>query len=287
MEIIRAEYSGYCFGVKRVEEIIEESLKTNDTVYAYGEPIHNGEQIKLWEKRGLVIVHSPDEIPENSVVVIRAHGIKKEEREVLLKKGVKIFDGTCPLVEKVTQKALYLIENGYYVIIAGDKNHPEIIGETSYLPEGSFSIFSGINNDLPPPEIIKTKRKIGVVAQTTFSDKLLSNIISRLAGAEELLLFNTICNETHLRQSSVKELSSNVDLMVVIGGKNSSNTHKLYMLAQEHTKAIQIETENEINLNDIKNAKKIGITAGASTPDWQIINVIDKIKYMLKETENV
>jgi len=278
MKIIRAEYSGYCFGVKRIEEIIEEALQHYKSVYAIGEPIHNKNQIKLWETKGLIIINNIDSIPENSVAIIRAHGITKDDRTKLINKNITILDGTCPLVEKVTQKAEFLINQGYFVIIGGDKNHPEIIGETSYLPKDSYQIYSGINNDLPDSTIVKSKKKIGVVAQTTFSDKLLSNIISKLAGAEELLLFNTICNETHLRQTSVVEVSKQVDLIVVIGGKNSSNTNKLLSLAKEKTNAILIESEKELNKNIFTDVTKIGITAGASTPNWQIINVIDKIK---------
>ncbi len=287
MKIFLAEYAGFCFGVRRIAEIIESELSTGKNVYALGEPIHNPIKVSQWEKKGLKIVEKAEDVPDGSVVVVRAHGIPKEEWDILERKTAKVLDGTCPLVRQVYDKAEFLIKNGYFVVIAGDPTHPEVKAEMSFLPQGKFAVYSGKGEDVPPEELKSEKKKIGVVAQTTLSDTLLKNVVNPLIGVEELLIFNTICYETHRRQSSAKDLASRVDLMIVIGGKNSSNTTKLYSICKDIVETYHVESAQELHPEWFSGKENIGITAGASTPDEVIEEIIATIKsFARKEKED-
>ncbi len=278
MKVVVAEYAGFCFGVRRIAEMIEEELAKGGELFALGEPIHNPIKVEEWKKRGLKLITRASELPEGAKVIVRAHGVPKEEWEVLEQKAGEIIDGTCPLVRKVYDRARYLVENGYFVVIAGDPSHPEVKGEMSYLPEGKYAVFSGKNGDVPDESFKRDRKKVGVVAQTTLSDKLLANVVTPLIGVEELLIFNTICYETHRRQNSAKELASRVDLMIVVGGKNSSNTSKLYSICREIVESNHVESAEELKEDWFAGKNVVGVTAGASTPDEVIDEVVRKIK---------
>ncbi len=277
-EVYLADYAGFCFGVIRIAKIIEETLAGGGEVYALGEPIHNPIKVGEWKKKGLKVVSRAEDVRSGSTVIVRAHGVPLSEWKILESKDVKILDGTCPLVRKVYDKADFLLRNGYFVIIAGDPSHPEVKAEASFLPEGKFKIFTGKNSDIPDDNFRRNYKKIGVVAQTTLSDQLLKNVVIPLIGVEELLVFNTICYETHRRQESAKNLASRVDLMIIIGGKNSSNTTKLYQICREIVDSYHIESADELNPEWFLGKKKVGITAGASTPDEVIKDVINWIE---------
>ncbi len=287
MKVYLAEYAGFCFGVRRIAEMIENELEKSGEVYALGEPIHNPIKVGVWKARGLRVIEKAEELPEGATVIVRAHGVPKKEWEILEQKAGKILDGTCPLVRKVYDKAEYLLKNGYYVVIAGDPSHPEVKAEMSFLTPGKYTVYNGKDENVPTESIKNEKKKVGVVAQTTLSDKLLRNVVEPLIGVEELLVFNTICYETHRRQSSAKNLASRVDLMIVIGGKNSSNAAKLYQICSEIVETYHIESADEFQRQWCVNRKIIGVTAGASTPDEVIESTIKKIESLCgKESKN-
>ncbi len=287
MKVHLAEYAGFCFGVRRIAEMIDSELERKGEVYALGEPIHNPIKVEGWMKRGLRVIESAEELPEGATVIVRAHGVPREEWKKLEEKSAEIIDGTCPLVRKVYDKADYLLRNGYYVVIAGDPTHPEVKAEMSYLSPGKYTVYNGKDGNIPTESVKNAHKKIGVVAQTTLSDKLLRNVVEPLIGVEELLVFNTICYETHRRQDSAKNLASRVDLMIVIGGRNSSNTAKLYQICSEIVETYHIESAEEFKEDWCIGKEDIGITAGASTPDEVIEEVIKKIKSLCgKESKN-
>jgi len=271
MEVLKTRHIGFCFGVKRAMNVVlKEAAKGKDKIYTIGPIIHNPQMVEILKEKGITPVDDIFHI-KDGVIVFRTHGIKKEEEEYIKRRGLKIIDATCPFVKRVRRHAMYLRKRGYRVVIVGDENHPEVKSVLSYLDNDGIV--------LQKPASIGVK-KIGVVSQTTLDKETFLNIVRGLIGeAEELRVYNTICESTEIRQKEAAILSEMVDVMLIVGGKNSSNTKKLYSIVKGmQPKTYHIETEEDIKLGWFTGLKKVGITGGASTPDLIIDFVERRVK---------
>lgn len=282
MEIIRASVLGFCFGVRRAVELAEKALSENPgkKVYSLGPLIHNENALSALEEKGLHILEESDiaELEEGSVVIIRAHGVAPSVTDALEKRGCKIIDATCPRV-KASQKMVerYSSENDY-VVLTGDKNHGEVIGIAGYAGEN----FSQIQ-DYEEAERFNIKdgdnKNVILLSQTTYSPKEFEKIENLFKSKfHNLAVMNTICPATNERQEALLELCGLVDGVLVVGGKNSANTKRLYQTAAANCKlAAHIQSAADIP-QEFFNLKTIGITAGASTPDEIIEDVERKLE---------
>ena len=282
MEIIRASVLGFCFGVRRAVELAEKALSENPgkKVYSLGPLIHNENALSALEEKGLHILEESDiaELEEGSVVIIRAHGVAPSVTDALEKRGCKIIDATCPRV-KASQKMVerYSSENDY-VVLTGDKNHGEVIGIAGYAGEN----FSQIQ-DYEEAERLNIKdgdnKNVILLSQTTYSPKEFEKIENLFKSKfHNLAVMNTICPATNERQQALLELCSQVEGVLVVGGKNSANTKRLYQTAAANCKiAAHIQSAADIP-QEFFNLKTIGITAGASTPDEIIEDVERKLE---------
>ena len=271
-EIILA---GFCFGVQRaVEKSLQIKKNYNKRIYTLGPLIHNNDVVKYLEKNDIYAIdyNNIDKLKSGDVIVIRSHGVPEDVIKNLEEKGFEVINATCPFVTNIQKKVKKYSGDGYNIVILGDKNHPEVIGINGWCenkaiitPDGEFK------KEIP--------NKICAVSQTTEKEANWKNTVNNLSKiTDDLITFNTICSATEVRQKSAYELSNEVDAMIVIGGKNSSNTTKLYQISKTNCEnTIHIENSKELPHNFInnKNFKKIGITAGASTPDWIIREVIN------------
>ena len=272
MEVVLAEHYGFCFGVKRAIEIAENS-KNASTI---GPLIHNNEEIsRLKRDYNVETLNSIDDIKDVKKAIIRTHGIPKDDLNFLKKNGIDIVDATCPFVTKPQQICEKMSEEGYDIVIFGDKNHPEVKGVMSYAKK-DVSVVLNIDE----LKNIKFSNKIAIVSQTTRKFDEFMKIVSYLiANHKEVRVFNTICNATFENQDAARKLAKKADVMIVIGGKNSSNTKQLYNISKEFCDdSYLIESENELRKEWFKNKEICGVTAGASTPNWIIENIIGKIK---------
>lgn len=276
-EIIIAEHSGFCFGVKRAVEMTINHKNSNGKTYTLGPLIHNNDVINRLKKQGVDKVENKelDKLNSEDTIVIRSHGVTPKIIRDVEKYGVNLIDATCPFVSNIHKKVKKYHELGYQIIIVGDRNHPEVIGINGWCNHSAIITKDG-------SDLKKLSSKVCVVAQTTerlFNYEKVVEIV--LKKCEEVIRFNTICNATKERQESAEELSKKVELMIVIGGKNSSNTKKLFEICRSNCKnTLFIENSHELPESVLKDEKikKIGITAGASTPDWVIEEVVNKIK---------
>ena len=276
-EIILAKNSGFCFGVKRaVDKTIEIKNNYNKRIYTLGPLIHNNDVVKFLEKNDVfsINIEDIDKLAPNDVIIIRSHGVSEETLNELNKRGLKVINATCPFVTNIQKKVKKYSEEGYDIVILGDKNHPEVIGINGWCNNKATITKNG--------EFTEGKNHFGktcVVSQTTEKESNWNKTVSNLEKmTDNLLQFNTICLATEERQKSAFELSREVDAMIVIGGKNSSNTNKLYQISKENCiNTIHIENVSELPNDFINNEnfKKIGVTAGASTPEWIIREVIE------------
>ena len=288
MDILRAKVLGYCMGVRRAMETAEECLsKYNDKkVFTFGPLIHNKEALLPLEKKGLGIIEEKDieSIDEKNppVVIIRAHGISPFILEKLRKKNCLIVDATCPLVVANQKKAASYAKEGYQVILAGDKNHGEVVGIAGFAEyEKTGSCFL-VENEADAIRLVanlsenQRNGKLIFLCQTTFSSKEFDKIATVLQNAKpDTVILKTICNATNQRQEALLDLCKQVDGVIVVGGKNSANTQRLYLSAKTNCKnACHIENASEIPELFFK-LEKIGITAGASTPD-EVIEDVEK-----------
>jgi len=271
MEIKLAKSYGFCFGVKRAIKIAENS-KNASTI---GPLIHNNEEIKrLKANFNVDTLEDASQAGGLKRAIIRTHGITKDDMRALKNSGTEVIDATCPYVTKPQEICEQMSEEGYDVVIFGDSNHPEVKGVQSYAVNGAKVI-----NSVEDLKKVRLNNKIAIVAQTTRKVEEFLNIVSYLtANYKEVRVFNTICNATFENQDAAKELSKEADVMIVIGGKNSSNTKQLVSIAKENcNESFLIENEKELENEWFENKKLCGITAGASTPDWIIEKVIGKI----------
>jgi (E)-4-hydroxy-3-methyl-but-2-enyl pyrophosphate reductase len=276
-EITLADSAGFCFGVKRaVDKALEIKEKYNKKIYTLGPLIHNNDVVNFLKENSIYPIELEDitSLDDNDTIIIRSHGVSEETLNILRKTNLNILDATCPYVENIHKKVKKYYDLGYHIIIVGDKNHPEVIGINGWCNDCAIILKSGID--------IGTKaKKVCVVAQTTERQATWEHVLAKIVKtSKEIVAFNTICSATEVRQKSAEELSKKVDAMVVIGGFNSSNTTKLYEICKKNCKNT-IHVENLLDISDEfiedKDFKSIGVTAGASTPDWIIKEAILKI----------
>lgn len=271
MEVKLAKKYGFCFGVKRAIQIAE---KTKNSI-TLGPLIHNPKEIsRLQMKFGVKVEEDTQAIKDGQNVIIRTHGIPKNDLKYLKTKDIKITDATCPYVTKPQEIVESMSKEGYQIVIFGDKTHPEVKGVMSYSITEPIVVSS-----LEELKEIKIKKKVALVSQTTKqADKLLQISSYLITHCYETRVFNTICNATFDNQESARELSKEVDLMIIVGGKTSSNTKQLLDIALQHCPhSYLVEDEKDLHIEWFKDKKICGITAGASTPDWIIEKVKEKI----------
>lgn len=278
MEILVAKNAGFCFGVKRAINMAQDCVKEADgNIYTLGPIIHNPQVVKELEESGISKVDKVEEI-NNGTVIVRSHGVTLHEMETIKEKGLKVVDATCPFVKKTHEYVELLTREGYSVIVVGEKEHPEVKGILSY--GGKDIIAAASVEDLKD---MPRRKKIGIVAQTTQSIENLQAVVAYcLKKASELKIFNTICNATSVRQQESIELAKQVDCMIVVGGRNSANTNRLAEICRKiQPKTYHIEVPEELNQIQFNGAKNVGITAGASTPNWIIEKVIEALENKL------
>ena len=284
MKVIIAEYAGFCFGVERAvnaaEEVIREANKK--IVYSLGPLVHNSQVVDKFSNKGLKVVDNIDGLEEGEKVIIRAHGIPKDIEEEAKNLGIELIDGTCPYVKAVHKRVERYKNDGYKIIIIGDKNHPEVIGINGWCDNEGIII----NTEEEAMEL-PNYDKICVVSQTTNTINKFEKITAVVKNkGNKVEIFNTICNATSLRQNSAMELSKQVDAMIVIGGYHSSNTNKLVEVSKKYCKNVyHIENIQNLPLQELIKFNTIGITAGASTPDWIIKEVIDTMNDINNDNE--
>lgn len=283
-EIRLAKFAGFCYGVKRAVETVKKLKAENPerNVCVLGELIHNSHVIDELNALG---IDSLSELPEkgDGICVVRSHGESPEVFEQIEKAGFEVYDLTCPDVEKVQQKAIELAKDGYFTIIVGKAQHPEVIAIKANADKFSENVLVAdcVEQLEPYIEELKAHKKIGVVVQTTQMLSTLHKIVEFLLPiAKELHIANTICQSTSKRQSEAKELAKESDLMIVVGSKKSANTTHLAEILKNITSTIHIETSEELeSYKDlIEKSQKISITAGASTPQDIIDDVISNLK---------
>ena len=274
MKIIRAKHSGFCFGVKRAIQKTLESIENNENnsgnIFTCGQLIHNASVTDELARKGVNIIPSPDEAGINDTIIVRSHGEPKAFYKAAEKNGVKIVDATCPFVSKIHQLVSDAHNQGKNIIIVGDKNHPEVIGINGWCDDTAC-----IFNSSKDAETFN-KDSAFLVSQTTLKKETLEEVIAALTKEGVILeVQNTICNATHQRQKSAADLAEKVDAMIVIGGRNSSNTQKLYEICKKkQNNCFFIEDIGDLPLKELEKYNTIGITAGASTPERVIKEVI-------------
>jgi 4-hydroxy-3-methylbut-2-enyl diphosphate reductase len=274
MEIILARSAGFCFGVRRATQMAFEAAAEHDAICSLGPVIHSPQVVKGLAEQGVKVVGSVDDIPPGSVI-IRSHGVTASEMARVQEKNLTIVDATCPFVKKAQEYATRLSEEGYTVVIVGELEHPEVQGIVSYAGEAVVHVVADSQQAAALPRM----NKVGILAQTTQLYENLKDIMEVcLTKCQELRVFNTICDATSVRQNEAREIARTVDLMFVIGGHASANTSRLARICRElqpHT--WHIETAEEIESSWFAGVKKVGVTAGASTPRWLIDEVVARI----------
>lgn len=272
MKIELAESYGFCFGVKRAIKIAEE----NKNSATYGPLIHNANEIeRLKRDFNVALSENLESFKSGDTAVIRTHGIPKEELALLKQREVNVIDATCPYVTKPQQICEEMSSQGYDIVIFGDEAHPEIKGVKSY---GETHVY--VVNSADEIDLLRLREKVATVAQTTRKVEDYQQIVAKLmATHKEVRVFNTICNATFDNQDAVYKLAKEADIMIVIGGKNSSNTKQLHSIAKDQCPdSYHIESEKDLEDEWFIGKNFCGISAGASTPDWIIQSVIEQIK---------
>ena len=283
--ILIARSAGFCFGVKRAIAIANDTTggrgPEEAPIYSLGPLIHNPQAVAELERRGVHVVESVDQVPCGKVIV-RSHGITRADHDALVGKGVSIIDATCPFVNKAREHAASLSREGYAVIVVGDANHPEVKSIISYIEPGvpvmtSLSDLAGRSG----------MRKAGIVAQTTQSfENLMQFLSAALRIFPEVRVYNTICNATILRQKESTSVAGRADVMIVLGGYNSANTRRLAEICRAiNPRTHHVETASELAEGEVAGAECVGVTAGASTPQWIIDGLVERIREMWRGEE--
>ncbi len=277
MNILVAKGAGFCFGVRRAAEMTMTEAKSGDNIQTFGPLIHNPEYIRTLQDSGITVVNTPEEIVTNKIIT-RTHGITKELESKLFAKKLEIIDATCPFVKKVQKLAADHAKRGYEVLILGETNHPEIVSVVSYAPTAHV-----VNDITDIPEIEKDKN-ILFISQTTQSTSKFHEISVYLCNKyPNVETVNTICGATENNQNEVQNLSKEVDLMIIVGGKESSNTTRLREVAEKNVTTHHILNETEIQKSWFQGVSTVGIAAGASTPDFSIDAVVRHIERLENE----
>ncbi len=275
MEVILAQSAGFCFGVKRAVETVYEQTKSGKAIYTYGPIIHNEEVVKDLEKKGVRVLENDDQLDqlENGTVIIRSHGVAKEINRRIEEKGLECIDATCPFVKRIHKVVERESKLGKQIVIIGNPGHPEVEGIKGWSETLAVVIESEKEaENFSCPE----KKEICLVSQTTFNYNKFQELVEIIQKkGYNISVVNTICNATEERQTEARRIASQVDAMIVIGGTHSSNTRKLYEICRkecEHTYFIQ--TLDDLQLDFPNSVLRVGITAGASTPN----NIIEEVQ---------
>ena len=274
MKVELAKMAGFCFGVNRAVDTVYEEAKQFSPVYTYGPIIHNETVIDDLEKKGVQVIHSLEEAKEltEGTIVIRSHGVTRREQEELTADGLRVVDATCPFVKKIHRIVEEQTREGRRVIIIGNPDHPEVQGIRGW---GNDTTLVVENADQIEHLSVSKEEKMCIVSQTTFNYKKFQDLVEKFEKkGYDILVLNTICNATQERQVEARRIASEVDAMIVIGGKHSSNTQKLYEICQKECKNTYfIQSLGDFNPECVNSVRSVGITAGASTPN-QIIEEV-------------
>jgi 4-hydroxy-3-methylbut-2-enyl diphosphate reductase len=280
MKIITASTAGFCMGVRRAVDLaLEHASHSPSGVFTLGPLIHNKQTVEMLQERGIVEIDESKELPVGLSILVRAHGVPPATQQAWEPRG-HLIDGTCPKVKTVHRVIEKYRKLGFSIVIAGDAGHAEVVGLQGYAGYAGFLIVS-------PEDVagLPDLAKVCLVSQTTFDsetfDEIANGVRKRFVANCEVVIKKTVCSATDKRQTETRELAKNVDAMIVVGGKNSANTKRLATIASESGAITQwVETELEINWEAIANCKTVGITAGASTPNWMITRITDYLTYM-------
>ena len=276
MKVLLADEYGFCFGVERAVEMVEDAVAHGDTVRTLGPLIHNEQEMDRLAKDGVSTISEPVQIQRGETAVIRAHGVTPQIQQELEERASKVVDATCPFVTRVQKLAARAAAADRHVIIVGSPDHPEMIGVKGYAPEHAFII-----RDETEVSSLPRLRNPLVVSQTTIKAKTFFDTAEAVKTKtdDEVQIINTICSATRDRQDAALALSNMVDAFYVIGGRHSSNSLKLLAVCKENCeKSFLIETEAEIDPADMDGVETVGVTAGASTPEWLIHKVVKRLE---------
>jgi 4-hydroxy-3-methylbut-2-enyl diphosphate reductase len=277
MEVLLAHEYGFCFGVERAVEMVEDALEENGgPIRSLGPLIHNAQEMERLGAKGVSTIDVPAEADSDTVAVIRAHGVTPQVQRELEERAIKVIDATCPFVTRVQHLAERAAYQGRDVVVAGNPDHPEMIGVVGYAPENTYVVRDASEVAALPP-----LRSPLVVSQTTIKLQTFLEVAEavRAKSAEEPQVVNTICSATRDRQDAARALAGEVEVFYVIGGRHSSNSVKLLAVCQEQCgKSFLIETPAEINPQDVVGVSRVGVTAGASTPNWLIEQVVERLR---------
>jgi 4-hydroxy-3-methylbut-2-enyl diphosphate reductase len=276
MEVLLAEEFGFCFGVERAVELVEDAVDEGvRPIRSLGPLIHNAQEMERLGKLGVSTIDSPDEAGGDTIAVIRAHGVTPQLQADLEQRAAKVIDATCPFVTRVQHLAERAAKQGRDVVVAGNPDHPEMIGVVGYAPENTYVVRDADEVAALPP-----LRSPIVVSQTTIKLKTFQDVAQavRAKADSEPEVINTICSATRDRQDAARALAGQVDAFYVIGGRHSSNSVKLLAVCQEQCeRSFLIETPAEIRPPDLEGVNRVGVTAGASTPNWLIDQVVKRL----------
>lgn len=277
MQIIIGKTAGFCFGVKNAVDKTIEELDKEEQVFCLGELVHNKQVTEELIDKGVIFIEDIEQAKKN--VIIRAHGVPESVYKKAEKMKIELKDLTCPKVLAIHKLAIKYSNENYYIFLVGQKTHPETIGTASFCGD-NFSIIENIDDVENEVKKIKKCQKAVILAQTTISLEKFNNIAEELKKhIKNIEVKNTICASTKQRQQETEEISKNVECMIIVGGKHSSNSNKLYEIAKKNCKNVYfIETKDELDLEKIKSFKCLGIMAGASTPPKSVSEIVDIIR---------
>jgi len=284
VEILIPDGLGFCFGVKRAYDLATSAVREGGRIFCWGPLIHNPQVVSLLEGIGLRVVEEYEKLLPGDRVIIRSHGASPRVLEALKKGGVEIIDATCPFVKKAQERIAELARQGYQVLLLGDPGHAEVQALLGYA--GSHSVFViGQMSDL---NLLQLEKKVGIVSQTTQQESSLRDLVATvLPRVEELRVFNTICDFTASRLKSSLEIAGKVEVMLVVGGEKSANTRRLRDACQRVLPSTYlIERPDQIRYHWVRGKSRVGVTAGASTPDWIVSEVVKRLRHILIEGED-
>ena len=276
MNIILAKSAGFCFGVKRaVETVYKEAEKNQTPIYTFGPIIHNEEVVADLEKKGVQVIHSTDELKgrQKGTVIIRSHGVERKIYDEIKALGFEIVDATCPFVKKIHRIVNRESAAGKQIVIIGNPKHPEVEGIRGWAGEQVFVVET---KEDAASLVLDPARAVCVVAQTTFNYNKFQDLVEIISKKSyDVSVLNTICGATRERQTEARSIAEEVDAMIVIGDKHSSNTQKLFEICKGACKdTYYIQTLDDLDLNQLGSVETVGITAGASTPN----NIIEEVQ---------
>jgi small subunit ribosomal protein S1 len=275
VEVIVADNAGFCFGVKRAIKMANDTIDAAASpVKALGPLIHNPQVVGSFQRRGLQVVADLDDVSPESTVIIRSHGVGPDIKDSAAAKGLKVVDTTCPFVTKAQQYARKLLDENYRIVMIGDKDHPEVMGVVAHAENRAIVI-----NTVAEAEALKFIPRMGVVFQTTHSIAHVQEIVGALLKrGKEVRVFNTLCGATTAMQKTAVELAPDVEAMVIVGGRQSANTAQLAEVCRRvNPNVFQVESADEVREEWFKGMRRIGVSAGASTPDDVIAEVVERI----------